>query len=107
MPRLGRPRIWIVAAALLALAGCGGGSDSPPPPPPQPPPAPDTGGFTPGREHPVGFPAMWYGGSGHDHRVAGEEAARVSAMHNRGGTGAGETVGVFDLGANPDLAGQG
>ena len=52
---------------------------------------------------------MWHGGSGRDHRVAGEEAARVSAMHNRGGTGAGETVGVFDLGANPDhpdLAGQ-
>ncbi|MDE0034192.1 MAG: S8 family serine peptidase [Deltaproteobacteria bacterium] len=79
------------------------------PPPLQPPPPPDTGGFTPDRELPVGFPATWHGGSGYDRRVASEEAARVSAMHSRGGTGRGQTVGVFDLGANPehpDLAGR-
>lgn len=98
MSRFGTRSVVLAVAALLALSGCGGGTETPPPPQ-----TPDMGGFTPDREHVVGFPETF------NRALAGEEAARVSAMHDRGGTGAGETVGIFDIGANPyhrDLAGQ-
>ena len=103
-----KTRISVLVLALLVLSACGGGGGGSAPPPPGPPLS-DDGGFTPDRELPVGFPATWFGGSSNDRRVAGEEAARVAAMHRRGGTGADQTVGVLDLGANPnhaDLAGQ-
>ena len=97
----GKLPLCVFLLALLTLSSCGGGGGAPPPHQPEPPP-PDAGGFTPDRELPVGFPATWFGGSSEERRVAGEEAARVSAMHRRGGTGTGQTVGVLDLGANPD-----
>ena len=110
-----------LVAALLALAACGGGGGAPPPPggpppggqpPPQPPPGPEppgAGGFVPDRETVVGFPALLHGGSPDEEREARAEAARVSAMHGRGGTGRGEIVGTIEAGAHPDhpdLAGQ-
>ena len=106
-----------LVAALLALAACGGGGGgSPPPsggpPPDQPPPRPEPpgeGGFVPDRETVVGFPALLQGGSPDEEREARAEAARVSAMHGRGGTGRGEIVGTIESGAHPDhpdLAGQ-
>ena len=94
-------RYPIIAAVLVALTACGGAGSGPPPPVHNPPP-PSEGGFTPDRERPVGFPAVFWAGSSHQIRVANEEAARVSAMHRRGGTGRGETVGVFDSGINQD-----
>ena len=93
----------IVAAVLVALTACGGGGSGPSSssdPHGSPPPA--DGGFTPDRERPVGFAAAFWDSSSHHTRVAIDEAARVSAMHRRGGTGGGETVGVFDSGVNPD-----
>ncbi len=100
---------FLLASLLLSLGACGGGggSGSPPPPPPPPPPPAD-GGFTPNREGTVGFPAAFRGGSEHRVAVANEEAARVHAMHERGGTGRGETVGIFDSGVtdHADLRGQ-
>ncbi len=110
--------LCVLAAALLALTACGGGDGgSPPPPgrgqpPPQPPPRPEPpgdGGFTPDRERVVGFPALSQGGSPEEEREARAEADRVSAMHNRGGTGRGQIVGTIEAGAHrdhPDLAGQ-
>ena len=96
-----------LAAALLALTACGGGGDAPPPggnpPVGQPPPRPEP------RERVVGFPALSQGGSPEEEREARAEAARVSAMHNRGGTGRGQIVGTIESGAHrdhPDLAGQ-
>ena len=65
--------------------------------------------FTPDRESVVAFPALLQGGTPDEERHAREEAARVSAMHARGGTGRGEIVGTIDSGAHPDhpdLAGQ-
>ena len=75
-----------------------------------PPPSPlGERSFTPDRESVVAFPALLEGGSPDEVRRAREEAARVSAMHARGGTGRGEIVGTIESGANPDhpdLAGQ-
>ena len=76
------------------------------------PPRPEAlgeGRFTPDRESVVAFPALLGGGPPDEERRAREEAARVSAMHARGGTGRGEIVGTIESGANPghpDLAGQ-
>ena len=93
-----------LAAALLALGACdnmvGPSADKPPPP--------AGGGFTLSRERVVGFPALFAAqrdGFPEDEariREAEEEAARVSAMHGRGGTGAGQLVGTIESGANPD-----
>lgn len=103
-------RSCVLAAAVLAVSACGSSGGGPSSPPPEPPlPDEDEGGFTPDRELPVGFPALLLDVSPHQRRVASEEAARVSAMHRRGGTGKGETVGVFDSGVNSghsDLRGQ-
>ena len=102
------------AAALLAFSGCDD-MIGPPPDNGSPPPPPGSGGFTPERERVVGFPALFAsqrrGVPEEDARVreAEEEAARVSAMHGRGGTGAGQLVGTIESGANPqhpDLAGK-
>lgn len=103
-----------LAAVFLTLSACGGGNGGKAPPggrpiqPPPPPPPDDDGGITPVREVVIGFPGL-LGGSPDEERIAREEAARVSAMHDRGGTGVGQIVGTIDSGANrdhPDLAGQ-
>ena len=63
----------------------------------------------PDREIVVAIPMLVEGGLPHEELEAREEAARVSAMHRRGGTGRGEIVGTIDSGADPDhpdLAGQ-
>ena len=104
-----------LAAVLLCLSACGGGgSGSPPPsmpaqPPPDDGPPPGPGGFVPDREVVVSFPALLQGGTPEEVRQADAEAARVTAMHERGGTGEGQIVGTLDSGANPghpDLEGQ-
>ena len=106
-----------IAALLLALSACdemmprdppGNGL---PPPPPRSPRPPSSGGFTPDRERVVGFRALFREPHGDDAEVreAEKEAARVSAMHARGGTGAGQLVGTVESGANPnhpDLTGK-
>lgn len=95
---------FLLASLLLSSGACGGGGGGSPPPPRPPPPPPAEGGFTPERERPAGF----LGDSSHQTGVANEEIARVSAMHRRGGTGRGETVGIFDSGVSDhaDLRGQ-
>ena len=103
-----------LAAVSLALSACGGagGGKAPagggePVQPPPPPPV-DGGGITPEREVVIGFPGL-LGGPPDEARIASEEAARVAAMHARGGTGAGQIVGAIEAGAHldhPDLAGQ-
>ena len=104
-----------LAAVSLALSACGGagGGKAPPAggepvqPPPQPPPV-DGGGITPEREVVIGFPGL-LGGTPDEERIAGEEAAKVMAMHARGGTGAGQIVGAIEAGAHldhPDLEGR-
>ena len=78
------------------------------------PPQPPGESFTPYCEQVVGIPALFPSKRDTaDARVrarrAVAEAARVSAMHRRGGTGEGQLVGTFDSGANPDhpdLAGK-
>ena len=100
-----------LAAVLLSLSACDEMMPGPPPggrPPPRPP---ASGGFTPDRERVVGFPALFREPHGDDPEVreAEKEAARVSAMHERGGTGAGQLVGTVESGANPnhpDLTGK-
>ena len=106
------PLVCLAGLSLLVLSACGGGGGSSAPSPVMLP-APDSGGFTPDRERLVGFPASWPFWNEIDldaaREEAAEEVARVSAMHARGGTGVGQTVGVLDLGANPghpDLAGK-
>ena len=95
-----------LAAPLLALGACDNMVD--PPPHEQPPPPPASGGFALSRERVVGFPALFASqrdGVSEDEasiREAEKEAARVSAMHGRGGTGAGQLVGTIESGANPD-----
>ena len=106
----------IPVVVLLALSGCedpapGGG---PPPgdggPGPRPPvQPPGDGGFTPARERVVGFPALFRDSHPEQMREAEAEARRVTAMHERGGTGRGQVVGTVESGANsdhPDLQGQ-
>ena len=103
-----------LAAVLLALAacdevvefppGCGG------------PPHPPGGSFTTYCERVVGFPSLFPAkrdGSPEEERIRAQraeaEAARVTAMHERGGTGAGQLVGTIESGANPqhpDLTGK-
>ena len=96
----------VLAAVLLALSAC----DDMIPPDDEPAPPPASGGFTPDRERVVGFPALFSAEHGADRREEAEkEAARVSAMHDRGGTGAGQLVGTIEAGANPqhpDLTGK-
>ena len=100
-----------LAAVLLTLAAC----DDMAPLDDRKPPPPAGGGFTPDRERVVGFPALFRSPrAGHTvaperAREAEKEAARVMAMHERGGTGAGQLVGTIESGANPDhpdLAGK-
>ena len=86
--------------------------------PTQPPPGPlppDGGREFNSREIVIGFPALADLPSGGMRptdpigQEAWDEAARVRAMHGRGGTGAGQLVGSFDSGTNEghsDLAGQ-
>ena len=86
---------WVV----LLLSGCEEPTGTEPPDPVEPP---GPGGFTLDQERVVGFPAL-------QERVGKEEAARVTAMHDRGGTGKGQLVGTIESGANlehPDLKGQ-
>ena len=105
-----------IAAAALILSACNEMVEPPPGddgPPPQPPP-PAGGSFTPDREQVVGFPALFPSlrdGHPDDERtsIAEEEADRVRAMHQRGGTGKGQLVGTVESGANhdhPDLTGK-
>lgn len=104
-----------LAAAVLALAACGGGGGARPDGEPNRPP-PDDGGngsVTPDRERPVGFPWPFHGGLDRDDpdraRIAKREADKLSAMHDRGGTGRGQLVGTIEAGAHrdhADLAGQ-
>ena len=92
-----------LGAAVLAFSACdkmmaprpGGGA-----PPPQPP---ASGSFTPERERVVGFHALFHPAAPTGiAQIAEEEAARVRAMHERGGTGAGQLVGTVESGANPE-----
>ena len=102
------------AAAVLALSACGGGGGSVGEPfrPSPRPVAPGDEGFTPDTERTVGFPTPFHGRLDHDvldhrTRIAKREADKLSAMHDRGGTG--QIVGTIESGANrdhPDLAGQ-
>jgi len=96
-----------LGAGLVALSAC---DDLIPTDPecggdPQPP----NESFTPYCERVVGYPALFPAkrdGVPEEERIRAQraeaEAARVSAMHRRGGTGAGQLVGTFDSGANPD-----
>ena len=103
-----------LVAAVLTLSACDEMMGPPPgdggPPPPQlPPPPPAGGSFTPDQERVVGFPALFpsqHRGHPDDERVkariAEQEAARVRAMHQRGGTGKDQLIGTVESGANPD-----
>ena len=133
--RLIRPRSRLLAlllpglaAVMLGLSACEEmtptsrppdlPSDLPPDLPPgcDGPPIPPADSFTPYCERVVGLPALFASiRDGHpadvakSARSAEAEAARVAAMHRRGGTGAGQVVGTIEAGANPDhpdLAGQ-
>ena len=108
-------RIALLAlTALLAMTACNGMTPVEPPDNEDPPPASDS--FTPERERVVGYPALFARYRGGDYpleearaREAEREAARVTAMHQRGGTGAGQLVGTIESGANPshpDLVGK-
>ena len=91
-------------AVVLTLSAC----DEMVEPPPEGGGSPPQGGsFTPDRERVVGFPALVLAHNADE--IAEEEAARVRAMHQRGGTGAGQLVGSVESGANPehpDLTGK-
>ena len=104
----------VLAALVLTLAAC---AEMAPRPEGEAPVLPPEGsGFTPERERVVGFPALFPSqrlGGPEEARVrareAEREAARVRAMHERGGTGKGQLVGTVESGANldhPDLAGK-
>ena len=105
----GRREVGRRGAARQRRGDAGG---APPPGEGQPPPEPEPpgeGGLTPDREIVVAFPALLEGGRSEEVREARAEADRLTAMHGRGGTGRGETVGTIESGANPDhpdLAGQ-
>ena len=103
--------LCVILLTILILSACGGGSGGGLAPRPferEPPPSNE--GFTPAREGVVvDFSEFSSHASALERRFFQQEAARVSAMHQRGGTGRGEIVGIFDLGANPghvDLRGQ-
>ena len=106
-------RLVLVSLAVLALAACDEMVTDPEEAPPLPPPE---NAFTPDKERVVGLPAL-HPSQRSDHpsgdsitvREAEREAARVMAMHERGGTGAGQIVGTIESGANlthPDLKEQ-
>ena len=91
-------------ALSLALTGCEEMVE-PPPKVETPVLSPEARGFTPDRERVVGFP----GARDDSLSIAEQEATQLSAMHERGGTGTGQLVGTFDLGASPqhpDLTGK-
>ena len=99
----------VLAALTLALAACAEMAPRPEGGAPPPAPAPEGAGFTPERERVVGFPALFPSqrlghpeGERANAREAEREAARVRAMHERGGTGKGQLVGTVESGANPD-----
>ncbi len=115
-----RKIVWVLSLATLivVLSGCGGGGGSiaiaPSDPPPRDSLPTDLGGRVseteqvPATEEVVAFPASQDTQSP-EYRIRREEIDRVLAMHRRGGTGAGQIVGIFDSGANeshPDLGGQ-
>ena len=96
-----------LAAVLLALAACD--DMMPADPECDGPPIPPGESFTPYCERVVGLPALFPAIRGGRPaavairaREAEAEAARVTAMHRRGGTGLGQLVGTVEAGANPD-----
>ena len=101
--------------AVLALSACDGMME-PDPAGEAPSDPPASGGFTPEREQVVGFPALFPSQRlGHPEgerlkaRITEQEATRVRAMHERGGTGKGQLVGTVESGAShehPDLTGK-
>ena len=107
-PRVGQAFRMLLLPALLAVVLTLSACDEMVEPPPEGGGSPPQGGsFTPDRERVVGFPALVLAHNADE--IAEEEAARVRAMHQRGGTGAGQLVGSVESGANPehpDLTGK-
>ena len=103
LPGLGAVALALSACDVIMEPGPGDGAT----PPPQ---QPANGGFTPDRERVVGFPALFpsqrLGHSAEETlraREAEQEAARVRAnAPARRDRGAGQLVGMVEIGANPE-----
>ena len=101
----------LLLSCILSTA-CGGGGGSSPPasmvqpetPPPETPREPEgsSSGESERLEVVIGFPSLLPDNPPDLSLIAEEEARRVRAMHARGGTGAGQTVGSIDGGAHRD-----
>ena len=91
--------VWAISLFVLTSCGGGGGGAAPVSFEYQPVIVADS--FVPTREQAVGFPDTA--------AVSRQERQRVDALHQCGGTGKGQVVGIFDSGVNldhPDLTGQ-